>query len=174
MSTISEFWRSGELGRKNVSKLKNHAKYGNCQNIFLTYHCDNYPLFQNSYFRFYCQQPVVLIIFGAYYSVELPDVSWIDFGKWATFQKRKWFSFKRCHQELQLANESVLDIHSSKSARTKIAKIRFFFDDILDFSKNPKIVKKKPSTVVSRFSKRKFSKLSRFSKLFQGDQFFMK
>jgi len=28
-------------------------------------------------------------------------------------------------------------------------------------------------TVVSRFSKRKFSKLSRFSKLFQGDQFFM-
>ena len=115
LSTISEFWRSGELGRKNVSKLKNHAKYGNCQNIFLTYHCDNYPLFQNSYFRFYCQQPVVLIIFGAYYSVALPDVSWIDFGKWATFQKRKWFSFKRCHQELQLANESVLDIHSSKS-----------------------------------------------------------
>ena len=30
------------------------------------------------------------------------------------------------------------------------------------------------TTVVSRFSKRKFSKLSRFSKLFQGDQFFMK
>ena len=28
-------------------------------------------------------------------------------------------------------------------------------------------------TVVSRFSKRKFSKLSRFSKLFQGDRFFM-
>ena len=29
------------------------------------------------------------------------------------------------------------------------------------------------NTVVSRFSKRKFSKLSRFSKLFQGDRFFM-
>ena len=28
-------------------------------------------------------------------------------------------------------------------------------------------------TVESRFSKRKFSKLSRFSKLFQGDRFFM-
>ena len=45
---VNNFCGSGELGRRaNVSKLKNHAKYGNCQNIFLTYHfCDNYPLAQ--------------------------------------------------------------------------------------------------------------------------------
>ena len=98
---VNNFCGSGELGRRaNVSKLKNHAKYGNCQNIFLTYHfCDNYPVAQK-FFAFIVNRLLfVLIIFGAHIcSVELPDISWIDFGKWATFQKRKWFSFKRCHQ----------------------------------------------------------------------------
>ena len=51
---VNNFCGSGELGRRaNVSKLKNHAKYGNCQNIFLTYHfCDNYPLAQKFIFAF--------------------------------------------------------------------------------------------------------------------------
>ena len=59
----------------------------------------NYPLAQK-FFAFIVNRLLfVLIIFGANIcSVELPDISWIDFGKWATFQKRKWFSFKRCHQ----------------------------------------------------------------------------
>ena len=47
--------------------------------------------------------------------------------------------------------------------------------DITESAEKNETEKKKNHiiTVESRFSKRKFSKLSRFSKLFQGDRFFM-
>ena len=52
-------------------------------------------------------------------------------------------------------NEAIYCIHNDWGSRDQVAKIQGTF------------------TVESRFSKRKYSKLSRFSKLFQGDRFFM-